>query len=220
MGMGKYILSINTAITPIEVAISDEKGIVGSIKSYRITSTSVELFKLISYLMESKGISSRDIAVISLTVGPGSFTGIRVGFAFVRGFCYALDIPIVPITTLEAMVLSNPLPNSLVAAVIPARRGLYYASLFRYKGFTCEKLIEEGVYGEKEIERLFGRSVIISTPNSTLPFEYIKVYSVIEAVSDFARKKLKEGRVNRVWEVKPLYIRISDAEEKFGIRVT
>lgn len=69
---------------------------------------------------------------IGVTVGPGSFTGLRVGLSFALGLGAALDRPVVGISTLDALAASLPTDNlGLVAAVIDARRGQVYARLFR-----------------------------------------------------------------------------------------
>lgn len=67
---------------------------------------------------------------IGVTVGPGSFTGLRVGMAFAQGLGAALDRPVVGLSTLDALAASSE-PADLVAAVIDARRGQVYARLFR-----------------------------------------------------------------------------------------
>lgn len=67
---------------------------------------------------------------IGVTVGPGSFTGLRVGLAFALGLGAALDRPVIGVSTLDALAASAPI-GGLVAAVIDARRGQAYARLFR-----------------------------------------------------------------------------------------
>lgn len=67
---------------------------------------------------------------IGVTVGPGSFTGLRVGLAFAQGLGAALDRPVVGVSTLDALAASAP-SAGLVAALIDARRGQVYARLFR-----------------------------------------------------------------------------------------
>jgi tRNA threonylcarbamoyladenosine biosynthesis protein TsaB len=67
---------------------------------------------------------------IGVTVGPGSFTGLRVGLAFAQGLGAALDRPVVGLSTLDGLAISIK-PAGLVAAVIDARRGQVYVRLFR-----------------------------------------------------------------------------------------
>lgn len=67
---------------------------------------------------------------IGVTVGPGSFTGLRVGLAFAQGLGAALDRPVIGISALDALAGSLPKDGSPVAALIDARRGQVYAKLF------------------------------------------------------------------------------------------
>ena len=67
---------------------------------------------------------------IGVTVGPGSFTGLRVGLSFAQGLGAALDRPVIGLSTLDGLAVSIK-PVGLVAAVIDARRGQVYARLFR-----------------------------------------------------------------------------------------
>lgn len=71
-----------------------------------------------------------DIDRIGVTVGPGSFTGLRVGLSFAQGLGAALDRPVVGISTLHALAASAPDPTGPVAAVIDARRGQVYLQTF------------------------------------------------------------------------------------------
>lgn len=67
---------------------------------------------------------------IGVTVGPGSFTGLRVGLAFAQGLGAALDRPVVGVSTLDALAASLDAEDRPVAAVVDARRGQVYARLF------------------------------------------------------------------------------------------
>lgn len=71
-----------------------------------------------------------DIDRIGVTVGPGSFTGLRVGLSFAQGLGAALNRPVVGISTLQALAASAPNPAGRVAAVIDARRGQVYLQTF------------------------------------------------------------------------------------------
>jgi tRNA threonylcarbamoyladenosine biosynthesis protein TsaB len=68
---------------------------------------------------------------IGVTVGPGSFTGLRVGLSFAQGLGAALDIPVVGVSTLQALAWSRDASSGLTAAVVDARRGQVYLQTFR-----------------------------------------------------------------------------------------
>ena len=75
---------------------------------------------------------------IGVTVGPGSFTGLRVGLAFAHGLGEALDRPVIGVSTLAALAASRPIAgNQPVAAVIDARRGQVYLQVFRGDAPLC-----------------------------------------------------------------------------------
>lgn len=79
------------------------------------------------------GVAFADLDRIGVTVGPGSFTGLRVGLAFAQGLAAALDRPVVGVSALDALAASVP-DASRVAALIDARRGQVYARFWRDGG--------------------------------------------------------------------------------------
>jgi tRNA threonylcarbamoyl adenosine modification protein YeaZ len=83
------------------------------VKSEITSSQSVRLPIIAEELLKAKGISFKDISAIAVVVGPGSFTGIRIGIAWAKGVAVALNIPIIPINRFQVALLSR--PDSLIA---------------------------------------------------------------------------------------------------------
>lgn len=88
------------------------------------------LAPLAQAVMAEAGLAFSDLDGVGVTVGPGSFTGLRVGLAFAQGLGAALDRPVVGLSTLDALAASVAPDGLPVAAVIDARRGQVYARLF------------------------------------------------------------------------------------------
>lgn len=86
------------------------------------------LAPMVAELMAEAGASFDGLDRIGVTVGPGSFTGLRVGLAFAKGLGLALDVPVVGVGTLEALAFGAP---GLVAAALDARREQLYLQLFQ-----------------------------------------------------------------------------------------
>ncbi|HEX5316297.1 MAG TPA: tRNA (adenosine(37)-N6)-threonylcarbamoyltransferase complex dimerization subunit type 1 TsaB, partial [Candidatus Kapabacteria bacterium] len=79
-------------------------------------------------LLDESGISTREISRIGLIIGPGSFTGLRIGLSFAKGFCFAIDASIVPLTPHEVMV-AEAIGQSHLTIVTPGyREDLFYVS--------------------------------------------------------------------------------------------
>jgi tRNA threonylcarbamoyladenosine biosynthesis protein TsaB len=81
-------------------------------------------------VMAGAGLAFEALEAVGVTVGPGSFTGLRVGLAFAQGLGAALGVPVIGLPTLDALAASLPPGPGTVAAVIDARRGQVYARLF------------------------------------------------------------------------------------------
>jgi tRNA threonylcarbamoyladenosine biosynthesis protein TsaB len=121
-----------------------------------------ELLEAIDALLASAGAGPKDLAGIAVALGPGSFTGVRVGLATAKGLGYSLGIPVDGLSSLEllARAASAP-PGSLVCAAIEAGRGEVYAARFRVTGEGVERLSEDAALAPARlIEALDGRVLV------------------------------------------------------------
>lgn len=121
------ILAIDTCLTACSVAILDGETVLAARSEAMPRGHQERLAPLTRELMAEAGISFPALTRIGVTVGPGSFTGLRVGIAFAKGLAAALDIPAIGVGTLEAMAFGR---EGFVAAVIDARRDQVYVQLF------------------------------------------------------------------------------------------
>ena len=121
------ILAIDTCLTACSVAILDGETVLAARSEAMPRGHQERLAPLTRELMGEAGIGFPALTRIGVTVGPGSFTGLRVGIAFAKGLAAALDIPAIGVGTLEAMAFGR---TGFVAAVIDARRDQVYLQLF------------------------------------------------------------------------------------------
>lgn len=121
------ILALDTCLTACSVAILDGSAVLAARSEAMPRGHQERLAPLTRELMDEAGIGFGDLTRIGVTVGPGSFTGLRVGLAFAKGLSAALSIPAVGVGTLEALAHGI---DGFVVAVLDARRDQVYVQLF------------------------------------------------------------------------------------------
>jgi tRNA threonylcarbamoyladenosine biosynthesis protein TsaB len=120
------ILSIETSTPICSVAIHKDAKLIANADLYLDKSHSNSLTPLIEQLLQHCDLNMTDLNAIAVSSGPGSYTGLRIGLSTAKGLCYALDIPLVSISSLDSMIVQvlnfhNDV-NSLYIPMLDARR--------------------------------------------------------------------------------------------------
>jgi tRNA threonylcarbamoyladenosine biosynthesis protein TsaB len=123
------VLALDTCLAACSVALVDDGRPLAAGSQAMARGHQERLAPLVKELMGEAGVDFAAIGMIAVTVGPGSFTGLRVGLAFAKGLALALRRPCVGVGTLEAVAASAP-HKGFCAAVIDAGRGWVYIQAF------------------------------------------------------------------------------------------
>lgn len=214
------VLAIDTASADCAACLFDTgAGAVLASQSEMIgTGHAERLMGQIGAVLAEGGKTYGDIERISVSVGPGSFTGVRVGVAAARGLALALAIPAIGISTLEALAADarDALPGLPVLAAIDARRGQVYAQAFGADGIAVG---EPTVVPMEEAEALALPGAIIAgsggslLPTGVPPDRLLFADRSTGAIATFAR--LAAAREPHTAPV-PLYLRAPDAKPQAG----
>ncbi|MCG9127821.1 tRNA (adenosine(37)-N6)-threonylcarbamoyltransferase complex dimerization subunit type 1 TsaB [Candidatus Poribacteria bacterium] len=137
------ILGIDTS-TPIgSVALIEDDNIVAEHTLNIVQAHSSRLMPAIDMVLKKWGdITPKDLDGCAVGIGPGSFTGIRIGVATAKSLCYAVDKPIVGISTLEAIGYNLRWTNGLVCPILDARRSEIYGAIF-HGGTDWKRLTDD-----------------------------------------------------------------------------
>ena len=122
-------LSLDTTAKTCSVALSDGE----LICLFNVNNTlthSENLIMMIDAVLKTSGKTVSDVGKIALSVGPGSFTGVRIGTAAVKGIAFGKDIKIAPVSTLEALAHNAKDTEHLICATMDARRNQTYYAIF------------------------------------------------------------------------------------------
>lgn len=130
------ILSVETSTSMGSVAILEDESLLGEYRVYHEAHLSRVILKMIDELLKSCRFSLSDIDRFAVSIGPGSFTGLRVGIATIKGFSTALNKPITGIPTLEAFAACVPFTPYPICPVILARKNEGYSALYHYDRFS------------------------------------------------------------------------------------
>ena len=115
------ILSLETSTTICSAALHDDGNLVASKELPTPQSASSQLSPIVDQLLKESKVSAKEVKAVAVASGPGSYTGLRIGVATAKGICYALQIPLIAINTLELMTYQ--IVNSSTSPS-PLERGL------------------------------------------------------------------------------------------------
>ena len=187
-----------------------------------------ELAPAIKRLLRASAITARDIDVVAVTVGPGMFTGLRVGMSTACTFAGALGLPMIALSSLE--VLADPLQTADCDAVVPvldARRAELYFAVYTRGALGFETSAECDIATPGALADVLaargGRLLLCGDALNRYPNEFAHLPNVAVAASEFsqasctslvrvAHSKWQLGSAVEVSQVVPVYLRQSDAE--------
>jgi tRNA threonylcarbamoyladenosine biosynthesis protein TsaB len=146
------VLAIDTSTLFGGVAIADDlDGMVIEVRLNVKSTHSERLMTTIDYALTQSGYTISDMDFFAVAIGPGSFTGLRIGLSTIKGFSYATGKPVVSVPTLEALAGNFPFCRYPVCPMLDARKKEVYSALFEWKGEGFVRLIDEISIG---VERL------------------------------------------------------------------
>jgi tRNA threonylcarbamoyladenosine biosynthesis protein TsaB len=125
------LLHIDTAVENASVCLSDDVNVLGVAINEKPKDHASWLHMAIHDLVQRAGLQINDLEAVAVSIGPGSYTGLRIGLAAAKGLCYALHIPLVTIGTLEMMAhAANNHTGELICPLIDARRMEVFTAVY------------------------------------------------------------------------------------------
>ena len=174
------------------------------------------------------GVTKDDLEAVAVSLGPGSFTGLRIGLAAAKAIAYGLNIPIIGIPTMEGLAWHFPVPGIRVAGFIDAQKGNVYTAHYKWNGSSFDEVksievvsLEDAVNICSELdEPVMAVGDMVSkklTRLDNLPENLIipPKHTMMPRAANIAMaglKKLAAGNVGSVMDMEPIYIRKSEAE--------
>ena len=125
------LLNIETTTTNCSVSLSKDGAIVILKEDYDTSYSHAErLHVFIEDVLQETGVKKTELDAIAVSKGPGSYTGLRIGVSAAKGLCFALDIPLISIDTLEALAYQVKANDGIIVPMLDARRMEVYSAIF------------------------------------------------------------------------------------------
>ena len=237
------ILAIETSTNTASIALwqtaekeksppAQEK-IIGELTLNLCGNHSATLMPGIDQLLKETKLQIEQVQGIALALGPGSFTGLRIGVATVKGLAYALKVPVVGVSTLDVLAQNVCYACKLVCPVLDARKKEVYAALYRGDGSGClTKINADMVVAPEELSKQIKEEVIflgngvevygeiwqkqLGAKAFFAPPEFSHPRAV--QVARLSLPKFHNGQFLNLFSFGPLYLRRSEAEVNWELR--
>lgn len=217
----RYILSLETATKTCSVALHRDQQLIALQDFHLDKSHSSILHPLIRDMLQYCDIEKDQLSAIALSMGPGSYTGLRIGTSAAKGLCFALDIPLIAINTLEAMAWSMQKFNvhsALLCPMLDARRMEVYCQIRNHAHEemmpTTPLVMSEDsfdAYLESHEVWFFGdgsdkcRAMLEARSQQAIFIE--NVLPSAKAIGDLAWKKFQDSKFEDVAYFEPFYLK-------------
>ena len=219
------LLSVDSSAVTASAALSKDGEIIKSELINKGLTHSETLLPLIQSVMGEYNYS--DLGAIAVTAGPGSFTGVRIGVATVKGLAFANNTPCISVSTLEAIAYNFTDENAVICAVMDARRMQFYNALFKAENGKITRLCDDRAISLEDLRKdLEGfEKVIIAGDGAELCFKNIELDNAFLADES---KRFQNGtgvtlaaqgrEAITAGELRPVYLRPSQAERELKLK--
>ena len=219
------LLSVDASAVTASAALTEDGRVIKSEFINKGLTHSETLLPLIEKVMDGKTYNELD--AIAVTAGPGSFTGVRIGVATVKGLAFPYDIPCISVSTLEAIAYNFVDKNTVICSVMDARRMQFYNALFKAENGKITRLCEDRAISIEDLREELKQyeNVIVAGDGAELCYNNLNLENTALADED---KRYQNGvGVSKAAENKktikadalmPVYLRLSQAERELKLK--
>ena len=222
------ILAIDTATQVSSVAVLKEGRLLAELTMQGKLTHSETLLPHIEQVLKMAAVAKEELTGIAVSNGPGSFTGLRIGLAAAKAMSYVLGIPLVGVSTLQALAYQLPAPGVRVMCLLDAQKGNAYVESYRWENNSlqvvasvqvakitdivaaCANMNEQVILlGDAVQKKVAGKlelpaNVSVAPPHIVMPRA--------ACVAMLGQAKMMAGETDNVMDLEPVYIRRSEAE--------
>ena len=220
------ILSLDTSSKRFSVAVSVEGKVVARMSEILQKKLSTAMMGRVDKLLKRSEIKLKEIDGLAVGLGPGTFTGLRVGLAAVKGLAFALDVPVVGMSSLDVLAMAADDKGRQICTICDAKRSLVYVCFFEKKNGILKRKGKYLLTDIKDVLRQINKETIFIGDGIKIygdQLKSIKKYSVKFAdekkwypqaryLSLLAEQRFKDNKIDNIDKLVPLYLYPQDCQ--------
>lgn len=215
------LLGIESSGVTCAVGVSQGDELLTEIAAHVRNIHSQKLAPFVQQMLDIAGFSASDVNAIVLSAGPGSFTGLRIGYSVAKGLAHALNIPVIEVPTLDIWAYQAGRQTIEVVPVINAHRGEIFCAAFRWDNDEMKKIREDALISPKDLNELFASTILLTGADSQQLFselephlpaqseqiQPIQAYPQMWALMTLGLEKYQNEQFSDINTCEPLYLR-------------
>ncbi|MCC5912275.1 MAG: tRNA (adenosine(37)-N6)-threonylcarbamoyltransferase complex dimerization subunit type 1 TsaB [Clostridiaceae bacterium] len=226
------ILALDTSSTVATVAVMDGEKLVGEYILNHKRTHSQKLMPMVDEILKSCDLTPKEMDVFGVSLGPGSFTGLRIGIASIKAMAQSLNKPVVGVSALEAMAFNLIYCKEMICPIIDAQRDMVYAGVYQWQQENLENTMEDQVLPIEDLLKFLKdkEEKIVFVGDAVEKFKELIVEKIgnlavfppsaiamprASSIGEITRVRAVKGEIQDFSEVLPIYMRKSQAEKQW-----
>ncbi len=229
------VLSVDSSYSTATCALIKDDKILAEINLNDKKQHSVILMRLIDSILKEYEIDINDIDAFIISRGPGSFTGLRIGMATLKGLAFASKKPLISVSTLDALAYNSISFQGIICPIMDALRDNIYTCLYKNENNNLTPLIKEQCLNINELITILKEQTLPiifvgdgvakhkeflqeNIPNSFFAPNHSN-FPKASSVGELGIKKINDGVIENIDSINPIYLRKSQAEREYEKRM-
>lgn len=233
------ILAVDTTAAAASAALCEDGFLIGEYYINVKQTHSQTIMPMVGSLLKSCEVSPKDIGLFAVSCGPGSFTGVRIGVAAIKGLALPFDTPCAAVSSLEALAQNLAASNGVICTAMDARRNQFYSAMFEACGGKIKRLTQDSAIAFEELEKdireavSLRKMVFLVGDGAKICYNNLKekgidsillappnlLYARASSVAEIGLRQYLDGSAVTAEALLPSYLRLPQAERELKKRV-
>ena len=219
------ILAIDTATDILGIALTEDTRLIVEYRSNFKRAHAEKLIDSVSKILDDAALSLNELDGIAVSIGPGSFTGLRIGLSAVKGFAYANSLPVVAVNTLDALVYQALFWNFQICPLIKAQADEAYTAIYKANHFKIKRISDYQLITLNKLNNFLKQKTLVLNSGMKNLGEYITKKTIVIApenismlsglaIAQLGYFKFQNDSTENIETLEPFYLKEFKVKQK------